>query len=219
MAYVALKIDSGDPRFDALIRETIERYLIEVHYLLAAVRLSSGPDGHYPYSCTIMMLATVAATAALRHPQRIWTGKGRNNDKVHFVECVNQCFPWDHVKVTDDQFRKDVEVRAIAATILYETFRCPLIHSAGIVGRSESRPRVVKIHPGHQDVVEAGKRVETLARASTLAGQIVLELQWQRCTLHVDSLYWCVRKLVERFAADPENVERVLEHLSSGMPR
>jgi hypothetical protein len=75
-------------------------------------------------------------------------------------------------------------------------------------------PVLVKVHPGHLDPLEAEKRIEDLAKAPSLGGQVVLKLEFRRCTLYVDWLYWCVRKLVERFASDPENVKRIRHHLA-----
>jgi hypothetical protein len=36
--------------------------------------------------------------------------------------------------------------------------------------------------------------------------------------LYVDWFYWCVRQMVERFAADPGNTSRILEHSSRRAP-
>jgi hypothetical protein len=210
MPYVDLDIRSGDDHVDSLIRRVIEPYLIEAHFLLAATRPSDGPDGHFPLSCALMLLATVAATSALPNYQRY--GQIRKHDKRHFTECLESYFPWEHVRVDDSEHRPDNELVKHTSEVLYANIRCPLFHSGGLVGGLDPALALVKTHPGHTELGRAEQRIEQLARYVTLNGQVFFKFEYRRNILYIDTFYWCVRKMVENFAADADNVKRIREH-------
>jgi hypothetical protein len=210
MAYLELKLHSGDEAVDHLIRRTIEPYLVEAHYLLCATRPSESPDGHFPIACCMMLLAVVAATSALPNYER--DGKRRTSDGKHFVDCVRKYFPWESIRIKDDQYRTDSELVGAASDALYKVFRCPLFHSAGIVGSNDTACRLIKVHPGHADITMAEQRIIDLEQCTTLDGQVVIELRFHQYSLYIDYFYWYVRKLLERFAADPENARLIRQH-------
>jgi hypothetical protein len=187
MPYVDLDIRSGDEHVDSLIRRVIESYLLEVHFLLAATRPSDGPDGHFPLSCALMLLATVAATSALPNYQR--HGQIRRDDRKHFVACLDKYFPWEHVKVDDGEHRPEKERIKLTSEILYTNVRCPFFHSGGLVGGSDAGVCIAKIHPGHTELARAEERVEELARRPTLNGQVFFRIEYNRNILYVDYFY------------------------------
>ena len=196
MPYVNLDIRSGDDHVNSLIRRVIEPYLIEVHYyLLAATRPSDGPGGHFANSSAIMLLATVAATSALPNYQR--DSQARKNDKKHFVACLENYFPWEHVKIGDCEHRPEDELIKQTSEILYTNVRCPFFHSGGLVGGSDPGIPIVKIHPGHTELAKAERRIEELARCPTLKRQVFFKIAYKRHTLYVDFFYWSVRKMVD----------------------
>jgi hypothetical protein len=131
MAYVSLDLSSADPVVAAFIRMSIEPYLREAHFLLAAATPEEGPANHFPIACAVILLATVGATSALDNHER--TGKKRREDKWHFLNCLDKYFPWDCITIEDGEFRSNKDRRNAAAIALYEVFRCPLVHSGGLV--------------------------------------------------------------------------------------
>jgi hypothetical protein len=157
-----------------------------------------------------MLLATIAATSALPNYKR--GARRRHGDRNYFTECVCKYFPWDDISVEDDQFRTGQELRIAAAETLYDVFRCPLFHSGGLVAGGDTFSRLILVHPGHQDLSEAENRIEELAKQNSLRGQLILKIEATHCTLYLKDFYWCVRKLVELFLNDEDNVSQIIQH-------
>jgi hypothetical protein len=210
MAYVPLDLSSADPVVATFVKVSIEAYLKEAHFLLAATTPEDGPANHFPLACTMILLATVGATSALDNHQR--TGKKRRDDRKHFLNCLDRNFPWDCITIEDGEFRSDNDRRVAVAEALYDVFRCPLVHSGGLVDGLAQAPKVMKTHPGHADMAIAEKRIEELAQAPSLKGQRLISLEHRRCVLHVDSFYWCVRRMVENYTRDPQAGARLRAH-------
>ena len=210
MPYIPVDIRSGHQQVDELVRKIIEPMLNEAHWLLAATRPSDGPDGHFPRSSAIVLLSTISAVSALSNFEK--PGHKRRDDHKRFVSCVRDYFPWEHIGIKDDQYRSRQTTREAASEGLYKTFRCPLIHVGGLVHSSLPIPAINKIHPGHNDIERAELRLEELVKRKSLNGQVVIKLEATRFEVYVDYLYWCVRSLIERFAADPKNANEIIAH-------
>ena len=202
MAYIPLDLSTADPVVAAFIKMSIEPYLREADFLLAATMPEDGPKNHFPIACAMILLATVGATSALDNHER--TGKKRKGDRKHFLNCLDKYFPWDCISIEDGEFRSNKDRRDAAALALYDVFRCPLVHSGGLVDGLSRAPNVMKTHPGHADIAIAEKRIEELARAPSLEGQRLISLEYSRCVLHVNPFYWCVRRMVENYTRDPQ---------------
>ncbi len=210
MPYIPLDIHSGHNQVDELIRKIIEPLLNEAHWLLAATRPSDGPDGHFPRASAIVLVSTISAVSALGSFKK--PGQKQTSDHKRFVSCVRDYFPWEHIEIKDDQYRSLQAMREAASEGLYGTFRCPLIHAAGLVHNSLPLPAINKIHPGHNDIGRAEARLEKLVKLKSLNGEVVIKFEATRFEVYVDCLYWCVRSLTERFAADPKNAKEIIAH-------
>ena len=202
MAYVPLSLMCSNTKVAAGISIATERHLKEAHYLMASTYSRDSPDDHFGHSATVMTLLAVVAASAIRNfsPKRNKNAKG---DRVSFVSCVEQYFPWDHVTVADDQHRRIDEQRRAAAEELYAGFRNPLVRSGGVVGKGHRICKVVHSLPGFASFQENEAIVSSLCNRSTLHGQRLLEMTAAFSAVHTQPLYWCSRKMIEAFAADP----------------
>jgi hypothetical protein len=216
MAYVPLELRCSDERIRILIRDSIEAYLQEIHYLLAASYPAASPDKpsrHFARSAGLMLVATIGATSALSTFEK--DGKRRSGDARYFKECVREYFPWGDITIKDGEHRPTSDRIAAAVEALYSVVRNPLVHSAGLVGKSDVAPRFIKLHARSPDLSESEPRIEEIARYASLDGQVVIEFRYKECRIYPDFLYWCVRKMVESYIADPKNEQAVLQHCTS----
>ena len=215
MAYVPLDLRCADERVSRIIQSSIEAYLEEIHYLLAgsypAAKPNIEPSRHFARSCGIMLVAVISATSALATFEK--GGKRRSGkDGPDFRQCVSAYFPWDHITIRDGEHRPVSECRKAACEALYRVVRNPLVHSAGLVGKTDEATLFVKLHALSPNLAEAERRVEDIARYESLQGQVVIEFQYKKCKVYLDFLYWCVRKMVEAYTADPRNEQAILQH-------
>ena len=116
------------------------------------------------------------------------------------------------MKVDDGEHRPYNELVKQTSKALYTNIRCPFFDSGGLVGGSDFGIAIGKVHPGHGDLAKAEQRIEELTKQPTLNGQVVFKIDYRCYILYVDYFYWCVRKMVERFAADPDNAKLIREH-------
>ena len=204
MAYAPLILGNLDSPVAAAISMATEEHLRQAHYALTVVMPPEKPE--HPgttlgTASAIMILLTIAAASAIRHfdPSK---NKKLKGDHDAFVECVEAFFPWEHVSVEDDQYRTGVDLRHAAAEELYTVLRNPLIHSGGVVGERYKVPRIMHIYPGLSPE-ENENRIIRLCDLVTLSGSTVIKMTAAHSTLYTDALYWCTRKMIERFAIDP----------------
>lgn len=211
MVYVPLDLQASDPLVNSVIQGVIEPYLKEAHYLLAATRPDQGSEGHFPRASALMLLGTVAATSSLDNFQK--AGANRKGDRAYFVDCLRSYFPWDQVSIEDGEFRAEEQKTDAAGIALYNVFRCPLFHSGGLTDQKSIMPVLIKTHPGHREIEVAEARIEQLARAETMGGQWIMRFEFNRCVLHLDPFYWCVRRMVENYARDPDRAIKLRAYL------
>ena len=192
MPYVPLFIDTGDSRVDAIFRGIIEEQLQEAHWLLATACPDTSRNPSFHKATAMLLLGTIAASSALASFAK--PGHKRKTDRADFINWAVKYFPWDQVHIKDDQFRTMRELPSIAAESMYETFRCPIFHTAGMVHVSLPIAELSKIHPRTLDMLENEKDVEELAKQQTFLGGQLLSLEYNRAVLSLDALYWCVRR-------------------------
>jgi hypothetical protein len=137
------------------------------------------------------LLATVAGVSA-----KLLHAPGKK-DGERFKECVGRFFPWDidpPTGVSNDE----------AATILYKVFRNPLVHSLGMNGVGAPVVQIQQIFRGTHD---AENRVEELERQTVKPYSVpCLVVTPEKRVLWLDPFYWGVRKLVERWSRDADQV-------------
>ncbi len=211
MAYVPLNLGTPDSSVAAAISMATEQHLEQAHYLLASTCGYDSPHKHFGRSAVTMTLLAIAAASAIRHFD---SRKNKNaaGDRMSFISCVRSYLPWRDVIVIDAQHRKIDAKYDAAATQLYEVFRNPLVHSGGIVGKSHVRADVCHIFPGRKTFEEnEADIVELCNKASTKS--TLLEMRAESSKLYTRPLYWCARKMIEEFAADPAVQADIRTHL------
>ncbi len=207
MPYVPLSLPNTD--VSAAISMATESHLEQVHYLLAATIPDNSAPRHYGVSAATMTMLAIAATSCIRHfdPRK---NKNARRDRQSFTECVLQFFPWDHVTITDDQYRSGTDLKQAATDTLYDVFRNPLVHSGGVASNPQLSGKVSEwyrtstinhVFPGLETPEDNEQEIEKYCKHN-LSGDKLLELEAFRAVIHTRPLYWCTRKFIEAFAAD-----------------
>jgi hypothetical protein len=195
MAYVELDLPDTIPvSVNSVIRGGVEPLLQDVHWMLATViaePTDTGPRRQLQVPIAHVLLATVSGISAkLLHPPSKYSGK-------QFQECLTRFFPWDidpPIGVSNEE----------AAKTLYEVFRNPLVHSLGLNGAGAPAVKIGHVLRGTDD---AENRVEELERLAVKPyANPSLVVTPERRVLWLDPFYWGVRKLVERWARDADQV-------------
>ena len=218
MPFVPLKLATTGP--NGLIQIATVEHLRQAHHLLAATYPSEGStfDCYFGTSAAVMTLLTIAAVSSLRYfdldankkadPRKDRTAK---SDKDAFVETVETFFPWGNVTVEDDRHRPKTQLPSLAAKELYEVFRNPLVHAGGMTskpwfkGRPDDffrSPKIIHTVPGLATPHENEAIIASYC-GITLCGDVLLKMEAFQSTVYSRPLYWCTRKMIENFAADP----------------
>jgi hypothetical protein len=159
-----------------------------------------------------MTLLAVAATANLRHFKPKANEAPRGADKERFLNCVRTYFPWENVGIKDGEYRSPAEQREAAVTALYDELRNPLIHAGGVTGkglnpktkRPFSQIQISHTLPGLATYENNEQVIAEYSQYDTLYGQLFIEFDYAKVTIHAKPLYWAVRKTIENAAADPD---------------
>ena len=219
MPFVPLKLANTKP--NGLILAATEEHLKQAHYLLAGTYPSDGttPDCHFGTSAAVMTLLTIAAVSVLRYVDLDANKKADHRkdktaktDRSAFIETVEKYFPWDHVTVEDDKHRPTSELPNLAAMELYEVFRNPLVHAGGMTSkpwfkcRTDDFYRSPKINHVFPGLATPHGNEAAIADYCTVAlcGDVLLKMEAFQSILYSRTLYWCTRKMIENFAADPQ---------------
>ena len=200
MAYVPLTLSSSLlDSVNTVIRTGVEPLLEDVHWMLATPTGRSGAPGpprQLQLPVALVLLATLEGVSA-----KLFQPEEKMKSGERFKECLNRYFPWD----IDPPRGVCCEE---AATILYSTFRNPLVHRLGL---HESKFPAVKIgqsFPGN--AAESGLERLELSRGKPASEPCLVVTQDKR-TLWLGPFYWGVRTLVERWSCDTTQVERADE--------
>ena len=122
MAYVPLTLSNSLPDSVRMAIEIgVEPPLQDVHWMLATpIGISTGaaPPRQLQLPIALVLLTTVAGVSELL----LHTDKTKDREK--FMECLTTYFPWHIARPTG------VPPEG-AANILYEHFRCALVHELG----------------------------------------------------------------------------------------
>ena len=195
MAYVELDLPNTLPdTVRIVIRKGVEPLLQDVHWMLATViaePTDTAPRRQLQVPIAHVLLATVAGVSAkLLHAP----GKGAGD---RFKECVTRLFPWDIDPPTGISNNE-------AAAILYAVFRNPLVHYLGLNRASAPAVKIGQVFRGTDD---AESRVEELERLTVKPYSVpCLVVTPEKRVLWLDPFYWGVRKLVERWCRDGDEV-------------
>ena len=195
MVYVPLALPNSLPEsVHTAIRIGVEPLLQDVHWMLATVirnPTNDAPPRQLQLPIALVLLATVAGVSKkLFHIPA-------DGDRVRFVECLNRYFPWDIDPPTGVSSEE-------AAIILYKVFRNPLVHALGLHRAGDSAVKINQVFRGTDDPENS---VEELERLKTKPySEPCLVVTPEKKVLWLDSFYWGVRKLVERWSCDDTQV-------------
>jgi hypothetical protein len=200
MAYVKLDLPDTIPgSVRAVIRKGVEPLLQDVHWMLAMViaePTDTAPRRQLQVPITHVLLATLSGVS-----EKLFHAPGKTTGE-RFKECVTRFFPWDvdpPSGVSNDE----------AAKILYEVFRNPLVHRLGL---NRAGTPLVNIRVVFRGTDDAESRVEELERLTVKPYSVpCLVVTPERRVLWLDPFYWGLRKLVERWSRDADEVSHAVQ--------
>ena len=148
-----------------------------------------------------LLLATVAGVST-----KLFQVSEKKGTGERFKECLIRYFPWDIDPPTGVPCDK-------AAKILYQVFRNPMVHHLGLNKASDPVVEIGQVFRGTDD---AEKRVEKLECLTVKpASEPCLVVTSGKQKLWLDPFYWGVRKLVERWSRDVDQVSYAAQKLGS----
>lgn len=201
MPYTPLVLDHVPAPLRNFVDDTVEKYLRELHYLLAVpIPTKAGPQ-HFQISIANMLLAVISGTASTLTTFDPPSG-------TQFIKALLQYYPWDRDMPVDGT-PKD------ASHILYRVFRNPIVHT----GFALRGGRTVKTGRGIYPLDAIGierevERIETSAVRPFVKRSIVIEPD--KIVLWLDPLYWGVRQMIQRALAEASQCEAVWTRIQSG---
>ncbi len=148
MAYIPIPLSPGtEEHIEAIVRSSLELYLEEVHWLMATAYPERGPKRHFQFSIATTLLCVIAGASELLDQR-----PGRFGEK--FKRCLMEHYPWS-------QDPPEGAVPHSAANILYEVFRNPLVHTAGVRSKGR-RVKIGSILRGTEDAEARVAEIETV---------------------------------------------------------
>ena len=207
MAYIPLSLDAGTPSAVAwLIRNMMESlYLSDVHAMLRLPLPALGIGAGQNFAATQVLMCVISGASTLLYDNTLESGDA-------FKGVVEDFFPWD-----EEPGAK--RPRKASAGILYDVFRNPLIHNAGLSMvrrhgvyypvRKKYQVKVKRLLPKGSDSGHAEAWIEALERSPSLPTMgATLTTASDRKVLHLEGLYWGTRKMLEKLSANPERMAR-----------
>ncbi len=195
MSYRQLNIGSKFPLIKKLIERLEDHYLRDVHTML---RLPI-PDCSLPAGCNFAiaqtLLATIAGVSSTLYPRN-------GTDYEKFKTLLKDYYPWKH-EPTNPIMADD------AASILYGTFRNPLVHDIGLDLKQRSKTQNVIIE---RMVTISGFPEETIEQIEYTSKRYQMPATITRrddaTVLLVEALYWGTRCMIENLVAKCSSLEQ-----------
>lgn len=205
MPFNRLTIPSIPPRAWKFIHRA-EDLLADVHTMLRLPILEQKLSAELTFSVEIVLFAVISGISVTIYPRG-----GAKTDGDRFKELLSKFYPWNKVPPSGLKISE-------AADILYKAFRCPIVHDMGtfVPRRKDGRPYAssVKIEK-FSDNDES--RIEALERSLDHPGWMGPTIEYRPgedlLLLRVDSLYWGVRKMIERLTEDSEIMKGAAKYL------
>ena len=204
MAYTQLNLPDSLPKSVAVvIRGCVEPLFQDVHYLLATT--FSEPDDIAPRRQLQLPIAHTLLAAIAGISTVLCSTSGEPG--IRFKNCLISFYPWDIDPPTGSS-KEDT------SQILYKTFRNPLVHYLG-AHKNKNTQKIIRIAQIFRGTDDAELRVENLERCTVKPySEPCLVVSEKNITLWLDPLYWGIRKLVERWASDADEVSKANRGLS-----
>lgn len=197
MAYRPLLLPAGPgPHATDLIRRLEGHYLQDVHAMLRLPQPSVDIHAGCNFAIAQVLCAVIGGLSTTLYMQ-----EGGNGHR--FKGILIDYYPWDEEPIDE---RRDSE----HAALIYSMFRNPLTHDLGLDLHSASRsPKAIvkRLVVQAQQVGHTERGVEDL-EADQRPGNLspVLRRDRERVVLMVEAMYWGVRRLIVRIAADTERM-------------
>lgn len=213
MAYVRIHLpDSTPSKVRLFIEQRIDSlYLSDVH---AMFRLPLPQQEIYAglnFSIAQVLMATISGISTT-----IYDHKGDPGELFRGV--VEQCFPWDQEQISVSQ--------KAAGAIIYNVFRNPLAHAAGLsmdwrdnnryLIQSSSVEKVKRRLMENQEEGHSEEWLESLERSvERPAMGPTLLVEPKRKELLIEGLYWCARRMIQILASDQQRMVRAERFLKA----
>jgi hypothetical protein len=214
VAYIRLELaPSTPPAVDKFVRRTIEDlYFSDVHAMLRLpvphLDITAGQN----FSIAQVLMSVISSVSVC-----LYSSQGESGDL--FKEAIEKYFPWD--RETGSGAPK------AAAGIIYDVFRNPLTHNAGLYldWRNDQRYLVQKnyevkikrwLRPGKTEGLTEDW-IENLEKAQDRPATIgpTLQIDASRRVLLVEGLYWCTRRMIENLSRDEQRMQNAARFLQA----
>lgn len=222
MAYFPLKLDPSTPAaVEVFVRKAIEAlYLSDVHGMLRLPLPHERIEAGQNFAATQVLMGVIAGVSTI-----LFQNKGESGDL--FKGLVEEFFPWDE-EPTKDRSKK------ASAAIVYDVFRNPLTHSAGLMMNWQNNTRflvqkqyVVKLKRLLANGKISGHSEDWLERFESSASRPsmgpTLTVQPHKRVLLVEGLYWGTRRMIEKLSADAPRMQSanrlLMPHLTTASTR
>ena len=203
MAYTLLDLPNAPDPLRHFVDDTIEKYLRELHYLLALPCPKDSQPKQFQISIANMLVAVISGAAAVLTTLDLPPGR-------QFVQVLLQHYPWADDAPTGGTPRQ-------AAHVLYNVYRIPLVHTGFAL---KKRARTIKTGRHIQNTLDAAaweSAVEALENSRTRPSHDPsVVIRKDATVLWLDPLYWGVRQMIQRSLDDPAQCNRVLDRIASG---
>lgn len=209
MPYPPLSLAACDMRVNAAISMFSEPCLEQAHYLQTIPWGRDSCNQTFGLSAAVMLVVALASVSTIStyNPS---TGKNRDRDALSFKNFVRSYFPFSTVKIEDDQHRSVNDRREAFTRGLYDDFRCPLFHNAGVSGTAMPRLRISMNFPGlSPDEVDAD--LVSYLSDSGLREEVLAELGYGFLHINVRTLYRTCRCAIETASRDPAFEKAILD--------
>lgn len=209
MAYRSLILPpSTPPKVRGLIHRIEVLSFSDVHSMLRLplhnYRLGAGCN----FAIAHVLMAVIAGVSST-----LYRHTGRVGER--FTGVLVEYFPWD-LESSGSVPPKD------AADIIYEVFRNPITHDLGLDLKKKSTGLQIKIKrmkttaPKNRDRGLTERQIETLEASSSRPHMsAAVTVAAHKKVLFVEALYWGVRRMIERLAADVPRMQSAEKFLAS----
>jgi hypothetical protein len=183
-----------------LVREVIDPFLSELHFLLTVHRPDQTEKGSLQRQLVMLLLAATDGAAQLLYPD---IGKKELSDGERFKAFVRECFPWD-LHPPDG-----LSVEA-AINFLWDEVRCSALHRFGLRFNAELSMKFGRVFTQDDEAVT---ELETCAESPPGAS---LRRNDERTVLWIDPFYWSLRQAIGRALSTKESADAASEWIKSG---
>jgi len=167
------------------------------------------------FAATIVLCSVISGTSRIIYPRK-------GSDADQFKTLVATYFPWEEEPNPGLRCEE-------AADVLYEEFRNPLIHAAGLPvelkGSKQTKVSVIRYdlkEPNvtkYRGIVEAKIQELEVSRSRPISWgpTITTDREGRKSKILVEGLYWGVREMICRLTHVPKIMEESSQLLRSGL--